>query len=83
MDLTGFLAEKRVLVENELRTLFSTFPPSSRTLMDAMEYSLFSDGKRIRPGLAIAACEAMGGDVDDGAPFCGRHRDDTHLLAHP
>ena len=34
-----------------------------------MEYSLFSDGKRIRPGLAIAACEAMDGDVEMVLPF--------------
>ena len=34
-----------------------------------MEYSLFSEGKRIRPGLAIAACEAMGGDVEMVLPF--------------
>ena len=69
MDPTGFLTEKRVLVENELRMIFSTFRPSSSTLMEAMEYSLFADGKRIRPGLALAACEAMGGDVEVVLPF--------------
>ena len=34
-----------------------------------MEYSLFSDGKRIRPSLAIAACVAMEGRVDEVLPF--------------
>ncbi len=48
MDLATFLAEKRVLVENRLRAILSAFPASSGILEDAMEYSLFSDGKRIR-----------------------------------
>ena len=83
MDLKSFLAEKRVLVENKLRTLFSAFPGFFPDAQGAMEYSLFSDGKRIRPGLAIAACEAMDGDVSDVLPFRRRHRDDTHLFADP
>lgn len=69
MDLRSFLAENSVLVENKLRTLFSTFPGLSSVLKDAMEYSLFSEGKRIRPGLAIASCEAMGGQKEDIVPF--------------
>ncbi|MGD0487474.1 MAG: polyprenyl synthetase family protein [Syntrophorhabdales bacterium] len=69
MDLATFLAEKRVLVENRLRAILSAFPASSGILGDAMEYSLFSDGKRIRPGLAIAACEAMDGDTEVVLPF--------------
>ena len=69
MDLRDFLVENRVLVENKLRTLFSTFPGLSSALKDAMEYSLFSEGKRIRPGLAIAACEAMGGQKEDVLSF--------------
>jgi geranylgeranyl diphosphate synthase, type II len=69
VDLTSFLAENRVLVENKLRTLFSTLPGLSSALKDAMEYSLFSEGKRIRPGLAIASCEAMGGRKEDVLPF--------------
>ena len=69
MDLTRFLAEKRVLVEKELRQIFSAYPASSRAITEAMEYSLFSDGKRIRPCLAIAACEAMDGDAAAVLPF--------------
>lgn len=69
MDLRDFLAENRVLVEDKLKTFFSTFPGLSSALKDAMEYSLFSEGKRIRPGLAIASCEAMGGQKEDVLPF--------------
>lgn len=69
MDLEAFLAGNRKLVESQLRTLFSTLPGFSRTLKEAMEYSLFSDGKRIRPSLAIAACEAMEGRTEEVLPF--------------
>jgi geranylgeranyl diphosphate synthase type II len=69
VDLATFLAEKRVLVESRLRGILSSLPASSGVLKDAMGYSLFSDGKRIRPGLAIAACEAMGGDTETVLPF--------------
>ncbi len=69
MDLQNFLATKKVLVESKLRDIFSSFSASSKVLKDAMEYSLFSDGKRIRPALAIATCEAMDGDVEQVLPF--------------
>jgi geranylgeranyl diphosphate synthase type II len=69
VDLNSFLRERKALVENELREIFAAFPASSKTLIEAMEYSLFSEGKRIRPCLAMAACEAMGGDVEEVLPF--------------
>ena len=34
-------------------------------LVDAMAYSLLSGGKRLRPVLALAACAAVGGDMDE------------------
>ena len=69
MDLNSFLREQKALVEQKLREIFTAFPVSSKVLIDAMEYSLFSEGKRIRPCLVMAACEAMGGDVEEALPF--------------
>ena len=69
MDLATYLAEKKVLVEKRLEAILSASPAFSGELGDAMKYSLLSDGKRIRPGLAIAACEAMDGDVETVLPF--------------
>ena len=69
MDLTTFLAEQKALVERKLRVIFAAFPTPSKILKDAMEYSLFSEGKRIRPCLAVAACEAMGGDAEEVRAF--------------
>jgi len=33
---------------------------------EAMEYALLGGGKRLRPALALASCEAFAGDVGDG-----------------
>jgi geranylgeranyl diphosphate synthase type II len=36
---------------------------------EAMRYSLFAGGKRLRPVLAIATCEALGGNIEDVLPY--------------
>ena len=83
MDLQGFLAEKKAFVEKGLRTLFESLSETSGVLRDAMEYSLFSEGKRIRPCLALAACEAMGGNGNDALPFaCAVEMIHTYSLIH-
>ncbi|MCC6466493.1 MAG: polyprenyl synthetase family protein [Planctomycetes bacterium] len=39
-----------------------------RRLIEAMEYSLYAGGKRLRPLLALCAAEAVGGRPDDALP---------------
>jgi len=36
-------------------------------LVDAMAYALLGGGKRLRPALVLASCEAHGGDASDGS----------------
>lgn len=38
-------------------------------LLDAVKYSLFAGGKRVRPVLMLALCEELGGNVQDALPF--------------
>ncbi len=40
-----------------------------RQLAQAMRYSLLAGGKRLRPTLVLAACEGLGGPVDEALPF--------------
>jgi geranylgeranyl diphosphate synthase type II len=48
-----------------------------------MEYMLFSNGKRIRPILAITSCEAMGKSCDDILPFaCAIEMIHSYSLIH-
>jgi len=62
MDLQKYLAEKKAAVDQALETVIapeSTYPAS---IHKAMRYCLFAGGKRLRPILALAAAEAVGGD---------------------
>lgn len=48
----------------------ATFPDlSQKTVFNAMRYSLLAGGKRIRPVLAMACCEALGGEETEVLPF--------------
>lgn len=60
-DLKSYLAARRAMVEEGLeRTMPSeTLRPS--VLHKAMRYSVMAGGKRLRPILCMAACEAVGG----------------------
>jgi geranylgeranyl diphosphate synthase, type II len=44
----------------------ATEPPS--TIHEAMRYSVFAGGKRLRPMLALFGCEAVGGTSEDAMP---------------
>ena len=61
-DIKAYLNEKRELIESYLKSHF-TAPSSPSVLHEAMKYSLFAGGKRIRPILALASFEACGGDA--------------------
>lgn len=54
------------------RTLDLAIPSAStkpRTIHEAMRYSLFAGGKRMRPAVCIAAAEACGGTWDAALPM--------------
>jgi len=62
--VSQYLEDKRRLVEDGLKTLMPKAEgPFSRHL-EAMRYSLFAGGKRIRPILCLAAGEAVSDDAD-------------------
>ncbi|MBU0674770.1 MAG: polyprenyl synthetase family protein [Proteobacteria bacterium] len=65
MDLPHYLAEKKALVEGAMQNHFphpKGDQPDHALHLEAMHYSLFADGKRVRPILCLAACAAVGGD---------------------
>lgn len=83
MELGTYLHDKRIIVENSLKDVFSSFKNTPGILRDAMEYMLFSNGKRIRPILAIAACEANKKPSDDLLPLaCSIEMIHTYSLIH-
>ena len=54
-----------------LRALETTLPTESeiaQPIVDVMRHAVLGGGKRLRPLLVIAACEACGGNIRDALP---------------
>ena len=52
-------------------------------LAESMRYSLLAGGKRIRPVLALAFCDALGGDIEKALPAaCALEMIHTYSLIH-
>ena len=52
-------------------------------LREAMAYSVFAGGKRLRPALLLASCEAAGGNLAEALPFaCAMEMIHTYSLIH-
>jgi geranylgeranyl diphosphate synthase type II len=59
LDIQRYLEDKREEVDRFLESAVPDIRTPPTTLHEAMRYSLFAGGKRIRPILAIAAAEAV------------------------
>lgn len=68
LDLKGYLKEKKKMVDEFLDDYLPKADVHPKTLYEAMRYSLFAGGKRVRPILAIASCEAVGGNIEAVLP---------------
>ena len=71
MDIKAYLARKKNIVDKTLEKLVppaKTFPP---VIHEAIRYSLFAGGKRVRPVLVIAAAESLGATTADLLPVAG------------
>lgn len=63
MDLKNYIKERCQLVDAELDRVMPREEELPYSLHRSMRYSTFAGGKRIRPVLLLAACEAVGGDT--------------------
>jgi geranylgeranyl diphosphate synthase type II len=82
-DLAGWIGARRPILE---AALHRALPPETawpETIHRAVRYSLFAGGKRIRPLLALAAAEAVGGDAADAMSLaCAVEMIHTYSLIH-
>lgn len=67
--LEEFISQNRDLVDEALDKFVPSVEVEPNDLHEAMRYSLFAGGKRIRPILAIAAAEIIGADKSDIMPL--------------
>ena len=65
MNLDAYLSERRLRIDAALERLLPAPSGPASTVAAAMRHAVLAPGKRLRPILAIAACEACGGSVDD------------------
>lgn len=83
MDIEGYLKEKSLFIEAALDRLIPGLTDYPQNLYGAMRHSLFAGGKRLRPALVLAACEAVGGDVEDAVnTACAFECVHTYSLIH-
>ncbi len=67
-DLKNYLKNHRERVDSALRSFLPAKRTRPATIHDAMRYSVFAGGKRLRPVLCLAAAEACGGDLELALP---------------
>ena len=82
-DLDGYLNERKAMVERALEAHLERCEGAPATLREAMHYSLMAGGKRLRPILALAACEAVGGKPEEAIDAaCAVEFVHTYSLIH-
>ena len=83
MDLKAYLEERRGLVNRALQVYLPAVRGPAFRVVEAMHYSLFAGGKRLRPILCIAAAEAVGGDPGEVlVAACALEMIHTYSLIH-
>ncbi len=68
MNLSEYIAEMIIAVDEGLDTFLPAAGEAPATIHEAMRYSVFAGGKRIRPLLCFAAAEACGGTLNAALP---------------
>src|SRR5580693_4754043 len=82
-DLHSYLKERAQLIERALKQSVDEPTGAAARLHEAMRYSLLAGGKRLRPVLVLASCEAVGGKVDAAMGLaCAVEMIHTYSLIH-
>jgi len=83
MDLKAYLNQQVARVDAALRDYLPSETVRPAALHGAMHYSVFAGGKRIRPVLMMASCEAVGGRAERVLPAaCAIEMIHTYSLVH-
>jgi geranylgeranyl diphosphate synthase type II len=82
-DRKQYLEARRLMVEEALEVALPKQDGPESRVVEAMRYSLFAGGKRLRPILCLAASEAVGGEVQAAMPAgCALEMIHTYSLIH-
>ena len=83
MDLKVYLKEQCARIDAALDRFLPRETELPHSIHKAMRYSIFAGGKRVRPILMLAACQAVGGDTGCAIPAaCAMEMIHTYSLIH-
>lgn len=83
MPLEAYLTERKEVVDRALDGYLPSDGGVSSEIVEAMRYSLFAGGKRLRPVLCMASAEAVGGSAQTVLPVaCALEMIHTYSLIH-
>jgi len=83
LELKQYLEKQRLIVEKALETALPEIEGREARVVEAMRYSLFAGGKRLRPILCLAAAQAVGGKIEAAMPAaCALEMIHTYSLIH-
>lgn len=80
-DFNRYMGERAKMIDAALDESVPMQYPE--VIHEAMRYSLLAGGKRVRPALCLAACELVGGDIEQAMPTaCALEMIHTMSLIH-
>ena len=83
VNLKEYLRTRQKVIDRALDRYLPKTSTKPVTLHEAMRYSLFAGGKRLRPILCLAAAEACRGNIDNALPLaCAFECIHTYSLVH-
>lgn len=82
-DVDAYAESMRARIDTALAAYFPSDSAHPHRLIEAVRYSLLGGGKRIRPLLLLAACEAVGGAASRALPYaCAIEMIHAYSLIH-
>jgi len=83
LDFLSELGKRTIIVNEALERLLTPAQTYPQVIHEAVRYSLFAGGKRLRPVLALASAEILGGSQSDILPAaCALELVHTYSLIH-
>ncbi|OEU52339.1 MAG: polyprenyl synthetase [Desulfuromonadales bacterium C00003096] len=83
MDLNNYLKHRQQRIDAALDHYLPAEDTLPERLHQAVRYSVFAGGKRLRPIMMLAACEAVGGDIEQVLPAaCAMEMIHAYSLIH-
>src|SRR5471032_362005 len=83
MDFSRYWSARQKKVDAALNRYLPPATTKPKTIHQAMRYSIFAGGKRLRPVICLATAEVVGGKIDNALPLaCALECIHTYSLIH-